>query len=67
MRRALDIVGMSSPSREFPEHAATLADPVSRRDFLGVMGASPALAGVTGCNMRQPHETLVPYVKKPKQ
>src|SRR5438046_2159918 len=54
-------------AREFPEQAATWTDPVSRRQFLTVMGASLALAGATGCNMRQPGETFVPYVRKPEQ
>src|SRR5438067_1100775 len=54
-------------AREFPDHAAAWTDPVSRRQFLTVMGASLALGGATGCNMREPAETLVPYVRKPEQ
>ncbi len=51
--------------REFPEQAADLADPESRRAFLKVMGASLALAGVSGCAVRTP-EKIVPYVKAPE-
>ncbi|MGB3544318.1 MAG: hydrogenase, partial [Rubrivirga sp.] len=36
----------------------------SRRTFLKVMGASAALAGVTGC--RRPVETILPYARKPE-
>ena len=36
----------------------------SRRTFLKVMGASVALAGVTGC--RRPVETILPYARKPE-
>jgi MoCo/4Fe-4S cofactor protein with predicted Tat translocation signal len=48
--------------REFPEQASEWDDPDGRRRFLKLMGASLALAGVTGCT-RQPRETIVPYVK----
>ncbi len=51
--------------REFPEHAAELGDPAGRRQFLKLMGASLALAGVTGCT-RQPAEHIVPYVVPPE-
>jgi len=51
--------------REFPEQAATFDDPDGRRGFLKVMGASLALAGLTGCT-RQPEEKIVPYVKSPE-
>ena len=51
--------------REFPQDAAQWLDPVSRRRFLHLMGASLALAGVTGCT-RQPREAIVPYVKQPE-
>ena len=40
-------------------------DPAGRRQFLKVMGASMALAGLTGCT-RQP-EKIVPYVKPPEE
>jgi molybdopterin-containing oxidoreductase family iron-sulfur binding subunit len=51
--------------REFPQSASELSDPAGRRQFLKVMGASMALAGVTGCT-RQPEEMIVPYVKAPE-
>jgi MoCo/4Fe-4S cofactor protein with predicted Tat translocation signal len=46
--------------REFPDQASALADPVGRRQFLRVMGASLALAGVSACT-KQPAEAIVPY------
>ena len=54
--------------REFPEQAALLPDPVSRRAFLTLMGASLALAGVSGCSVRPaPSMDLVPYVRAPEE
>jgi len=51
---------------EFPEAAAEYEnDGVSRRNFLKLMGASMALAGVTACT-RQPDEPIVPYVRQPE-
>ena len=52
--------------REFPEQASEWHDPVGRRQFLQLMGASLALAGVSGCVVR-PEDKLVPYVKAPEQ
>jgi molybdopterin-containing oxidoreductase family iron-sulfur binding subunit len=52
--------------REFPEQASEWDDPGGRRDFLRIMGASLALAGLTGCT-RQPEETIVPYVRPPEE
>jgi len=52
--------------REFPEQATDFDDPAGRRQFLKLMGASLALAGVTGCT-RIPDEKLVPYVKPPEE
>ncbi len=52
--------------REFPEQASEWDDPEGRRGFLRVMGASLALAGLTGCT-RQPEETIVPYVRPPEE
>jgi len=52
--------------REFPEQASEFTDPVGRRQFLRLMGASLALAGVTACT-RQPTEVVVPYVRAPEE
>ncbi|NKB88557.1 MAG: 4Fe-4S dicluster domain-containing protein [Acidobacteria bacterium] len=51
--------------REFPEQASEMNDPVSRRRFLQLMGASIALAGATACN-GQAVEKIVPYVRQPE-
>src|SRR5262245_34814050 len=52
--------------REFPHQADRWVDPVGRRRFLHLMGASLALAGLTGCT-KQPEEPIVPYVKAPEE
>ena len=52
--------------REFPQNASEWLDPVGRRGFLKLMGASLALAGVSACT-RQPLEELVPYVRQPEE
>ena len=51
-------------NNEFPSQASEWIDPVSRRAFLKVMGASMALAGLAGCT-KQPDETIMPYVTAP--
>jgi molybdopterin-containing oxidoreductase family iron-sulfur binding subunit len=53
--------------REFPEKADEFTDPEGRRRFLQLMGASVALAGLSGACTRQPAEAIVPYVKAPEQ
>lgn len=55
--------------REFPREAAEMRDPVSRRSFLKLMGASMALSSLVGCQfaLKQPQETIVPYVRQPEQ
>ena len=50
--------------REFPRQASEWENALERRDFLKLMAASLALAGLTGCG-RKPEETVVPYVKAP--
>jgi len=50
--------------REYPDHAENWDDSLSRRNFIKVMGASLALAGLTGCVI-QPPEKIVPYVTAP--
>jgi molybdopterin-containing oxidoreductase family iron-sulfur binding subunit len=51
--------------REFPHSAQEWVDPVSRRGFMKLMGASLALAGLAGCT-RQPDEPIYPYIKQPE-
>ena len=51
--------------REFPSSAQEWVDPVSRRGFMKLMGASLALAGLAGCT-KQPDEPIYPYVKAPE-
>jgi molybdopterin-containing oxidoreductase family iron-sulfur binding subunit len=50
---------------EHPEQADQWADGLSRRNFMKVMGASLALAGLSGCVI-QPTEKIVPYVNQPE-
>ena len=51
-------------SREFPAHADEMLAS-SRRDFLKLMGASVALAGMTACR-RWPSELIVPFAHRPE-
>ena len=51
--------------REFPRQASEWLDPVSRRGFLKLAGASLALAGLAGCT-KQPLEQILPYVRQPE-
>jgi MoCo/4Fe-4S cofactor protein with predicted Tat translocation signal len=51
--------------REFPEQASEWNDPKGRRNFLKLMSASLALAGVGACT-KQPPEAIVPYVRQPE-
>ena len=52
---------------EFKPGADEFTDPVSRRHFLKIMGASMALAGLTGCTaIRKPVQTIRPYAKRPE-
>src|SRR6266404_5139160 len=53
-------------AREFPQQAEEWNDPFERRTFLKLMGASLALAGLSGCAF-QPPEKIVPYVKQPEE
>jgi MoCo/4Fe-4S cofactor protein with predicted Tat translocation signal len=52
--------------REFPQQAEEWNDPVERRTFLKIMGASLALAGLSGCVI-QPPEKIIPYIKQPEE
>ena len=50
--------------REFPLHASEWDDSVDRRNFLKLMGASLAFAGLAGCG-RPDVDRIVPYVRQP--
>ena len=49
---------------EFPAGSSLPPGAMSRRTMMGLMGASFALGGLTGC--RRPVETIVPYVNAPE-
>ncbi|HYC00932.1 MAG TPA: TAT-variant-translocated molybdopterin oxidoreductase [Candidatus Limnocylindrales bacterium] len=51
---------------EFPTSAETLTSSLDRRQFLKLMGASLALAGIGACT-KQPVEKILPYVKQPEE
>jgi MoCo/4Fe-4S cofactor protein with predicted Tat translocation signal len=50
--------------QEFPQQAVALDKGVDRRNFMKLMGASVAMAGLAAC--RQPTETIIPYVNQPE-
>ena len=53
--------------REFPAGAAEWEnDPLSRRNFLRLMGASLALAGLSLSGCRRPEAHLVPFTQSPE-
>ena len=52
--------------REFPRQASVWPEGTSRRDFLKLMSASMALAGLSAC-VKQPLEPIVPYVRQPNE
>jgi molybdopterin-containing oxidoreductase family iron-sulfur binding subunit len=64
--RAEDPAFLEHLYNEFPSQIEAISDPVARRTFLKLMGASMALAGVTACT-KQPAEKIVPYVKQPEE
>jgi molybdopterin-containing oxidoreductase family iron-sulfur binding subunit len=52
--------------REFPHLASEWKDGPSRRNFLKLMSASLALAGLSACTLRKTEEKIVPYVNAPE-
>ncbi len=52
--------------REFPRQASVWPEGTSRRDFLKLMSASMALAGLSAC-VKMPLEPIVPYVRQPNE
>jgi MoCo/4Fe-4S cofactor protein with predicted Tat translocation signal len=53
--------------QEFPHAQEHWRDPVSRRQFLMLMGASLGLAGLSGCSSSAPEQPILPYVRQPEQ
>jgi molybdopterin-containing oxidoreductase family iron-sulfur binding subunit len=55
---------------EVPRHASAWLESPDRRNFLKLMGASLALAGLSGCLSSSPapsNEKIVPYVTQPEE
>src|SRR5689334_4204390 len=68
--RSLDELASTSDfqeflQREFPRQASEWVDDEGRRNFLKLVSASLALAGLAGCT-KQPTEYIVPYVTQPE-
>jgi MoCo/4Fe-4S cofactor protein with predicted Tat translocation signal len=61
---ARDDAYFETVEREFPQQALPLERGVDRRDFVKLMSASVALAGMAACN--RPQEKIVPYVRQPE-
>src|SRR5947207_11152090 len=51
-------------ANEFPQQALPLQRVVDRRDFMKLISASMALAGLAACN--RPEQKIVPYVRQPE-
>ncbi len=51
-------------AQEFPQQAQALGKGVDRRNFMKLMGASVAMAGLAAC--KQPVDAIVPYVNQPE-
>ena len=67
--RSLDELARTSEfqeavQREFPGDDWDRLPPATRRQFLKVMGASLAMAGLTAC--RLPKEEIVPFAHRPE-
>lgn len=52
--------------KEFPRQAAPLEFTLDRRNFVKLLGASMALAGLTSCVRPNPQEKIMPYVRAPE-
>ena len=49
---------------EFPDGTVELAETMTRKKFLSLMGASMAMAGLVGC--RKPVQKILPYIQAPE-
>ncbi|MBA4187904.1 MAG: molybdopterin oxidoreductase [Planctomycetaceae bacterium] len=59
---------LEAVQNEFPEGASEFTDEVSRRRFVGLMGASIALATGAGCYLRPaPPRKILPYTTQPDE
>ena len=63
-RRGQSAEALPGDAHEFAADAAAAPSQANRRQFLQVMGASVALAGLTAC--RRPVEYILPYTRKPE-
>jgi molybdopterin-containing oxidoreductase family iron-sulfur binding subunit len=54
-----------NPNEEFHPGQSDPPSGASRRQFLQLMGAAMAMAGLTGC--RRPAEKILPYARKPEE
>ena len=50
---------------EFPAGTVELAETMTRKKFLSLMGASMAMAGLVGC--RKPAQKILPYIQAPEE
>ena len=50
---------------EFPSGTVELAETMTRKKFLSLMGASMAMAGLVGC--RKPVQKILPYIQAPEE
>jgi Fe-S-cluster-containing dehydrogenase component len=57
---------MSDPRTEYWRQLAETPSALDRREFMRLLGASLALAGLEGC-VRRPHEPILPYVGRPAE
>ena len=60
-----DWKSLASHEFEYGTSLEPLGSGQTRRHFLGIMGASMAMTGLTGC-LRRPEETIMPYVNMPE-
>ena len=67
-KKRLRVFGPKPGANEFPVGAEELEVPAGdgRRHFLGVLGASAALAGTVGACVRKPKEKIMPFTDRPE-
>ncbi|NBC84951.1 MAG: 4Fe-4S dicluster domain-containing protein [Bacteroidetes bacterium] len=56
--------GADTPTPEFSDGASEPPSQASRRQFIQLMGAAMAMAGLTAC--RRPDQRILPYARKPE-